>query len=161
MTAAPQTSLPLHACRWRRCPRESAAATQGALALRRGPQNGRHSLHAWHNRDRVRGQSRPSPISELFDSGATLHVVSPRPPGVPGSITLIVEFACEDVRDARLSGRSASARASMSAVPRTYRPNRASRFTGGRLPAAGGGGGNGISFRLVAHPPLVTGLLSL
>jgi hypothetical protein len=34
------------------------------------------------------------PISELFDSGATLHVTDP---GVPGSIRLIVEFACEDV----------------------------------------------------------------
>ena len=34
------------------------------------------------------------PISELFDSGATLHVTDP---GVPGSIRLIVEFASEDV----------------------------------------------------------------
>ena len=38
------------------------------------------------------------PISELFDSGATLHgTLHVTDPGVPGSIRLIVEFASEDV----------------------------------------------------------------
>jgi hypothetical protein len=56
---------------------------------------------------------------------------------------LIVEFACEDVRDARLSGRSAS-RASMSAIPRNLPGNT------GFPPAAAGG--NGITFRLRGPP---------
>jgi hypothetical protein len=109
-------------------------------------------LHAWHDfetESRVR-RGAISTIADFCSRSARLrlgrhgvHVVSPRPPGVPGSITLIVEFACEDVRDARLSGRSAS-RASMSAIPRNLPGNT------GFPPAAAGG--NGITFRLRGPP---------
>ena len=90
MTAAPQTSLTLLMEKMAEDPRLRLKAP--SLSVVGGKKGDTLYMRGILETDYVANLDLP--ISELFDSGATLHVTDP---GVPGSIRLIVEFASEDV----------------------------------------------------------------